>query len=31
VIEPGDEVFFLAPKQDISSVMRELRRMERPV
>jgi len=31
VIEPGDEVFFLARKQDISSVMRELRRMERPV
>jgi hypothetical protein len=31
VIEPNDEVFFLARKQDISSVMRELRRMERPV
>ena len=31
VIEPGDEVFFLARKQDIPSVMRELRRMERPV
>jgi trk system potassium uptake protein TrkA len=31
VIEPGDEVFFLARKQDISVVMRELRRMERPV
>ncbi|WP_324779832.1 Trk system potassium transporter TrkA [Thiobacillus sedimenti] len=31
VIEPGDEVFFLARKEDISSVMRELRRMERPV
>jgi trk system potassium uptake protein TrkA len=31
VIEPGDEVFFLAKKQDIPSVMRELRRMERPV
>jgi trk system potassium uptake protein TrkA len=31
VIEPGDEVFFLARKQDISAVMRELRRMERPV
>ncbi len=31
VIEPGDEVFFLARKQDISKVMRELRRMERPV
>jgi len=31
VIEPGDEVFFLARKQDIPSVLRELRRMERPV
>jgi trk system potassium uptake protein TrkA len=31
VIEPGDEVFFLAKKRDIPSVMRELRRMERPV
>ncbi len=31
VIEPGDEVFFLARKRDIPSVMRELRRMERPV
>ena len=31
VIEPGDEVFFLARKQDIPVVMRELRRMERPV
>jgi trk system potassium uptake protein TrkA len=31
VIEPGDEVFFLARKQDTPSVMRELRRMERPV
>ena len=31
VIEPGDEVFFLARKQDIPSVMRELRRMDRPV
>lgn len=31
VIEPGDEVFFLARKQDIPSVMRELRRVERPV
>lgn len=31
VIEPGDEIFFLARKQDIPSVMRELRRMERPV
>jgi trk system potassium uptake protein TrkA len=31
VIEPNDEVFFLARKRDIPSVMRELRRMERPV
>ena len=31
VIEPGDEVFFLARKRDIPTVMRELRRMERPV
>ena len=31
VIEPGDEVFFLARKRDIPAVMRELRRMERPV
>jgi trk system potassium uptake protein TrkA len=31
VIEPGDEVFFLARKRDIPSVMRELRRMESPV
>ena len=31
VIEPGDEVFFLARKEDIPSVMRELRHMERPV
>jgi trk system potassium uptake protein TrkA len=31
VIEPGDEVFFLARKEDIKPVMRELRRMERPV
>lgn len=31
VIEPGDEVFFLARKEDIQSVMRELRRMDRPV
>lgn len=31
VIEPGDEVFFLARKGDIPSVMRELRRIERPV
>ena len=31
VIEPGDEVFFLARKEDIPSVLRELRHMERPV
>ncbi|MDP1862731.1 MAG: Trk system potassium transporter TrkA [Thiobacillus sp.] len=31
VIEPGDEVFFLARKADIPFVLRELRRMERPV
>ena len=31
VIEPGDEVFFLAKKEDIPDVMRELRRMDRPV
>ncbi|OJW47288.1 MAG: Trk system potassium transport protein TrkA [Thiobacillus sp. 65-1059] len=31
VIEPGDEVFFLARRQDIPTVMRELRRMERRV
>lgn len=31
VIEPGDEVFFLARKEDIPSVMRELRSIERPV
>lgn len=31
VIEPGDEVFFLAKKEDIPKVMRELRRMDRPV
>ena len=31
VIEPGDEVFFLARREDIPAVMRELRRMERPV
>ena len=31
VIEPGDEVFFLARKEDIKPVMRELRRMDRPV
>ena len=31
VIEPGDEVFFLAKKEDIQPVMRELRRIDRPV
>jgi trk system potassium uptake protein TrkA len=31
VIEPGDEIFFIARRQDIPAVMRELRRMERPV
>ncbi len=31
VIEPGDEVFFLAKKEDIMPVMRELRRIDRPV
>lgn len=31
VIEPGDEVFFIARRADIPTVMRELRRMERPV
>ena len=30
VIEPNDEVFFLAKKMDIQSVMRELRRIDRP-
>ena len=31
VIEPGDEVFFLAKNEDIQPVMRELRRVDRPV
>ncbi len=31
VIEPGDEVFFLARQGDIQPVMRELRRIDRPV
>jgi trk system potassium uptake protein len=30
-IEPGDEVFFLAASEDIRTVMRELRKMDRPV
>jgi len=31
VVEAGDEVFCLAPSRDIRGVMRELRRMDRPV
>jgi len=31
VIEAGDEVFFLAAKENIRDVMRELRRMDKPV
>jgi len=31
VIQPGDEVFFLAAAGDIREVMRELRRMDKPV
>ena len=31
VIEPGDEVFFIARREDIPAVMRVMRRMERPV
>jgi trk system potassium uptake protein TrkA len=31
VIEPGDEVFFLAATEHIRDVLRELRRLERPV
>jgi trk system potassium uptake protein TrkA len=31
VIEHGDEIFFLARRQDIPAVMRELRTLERPV
>jgi trk system potassium uptake protein TrkA len=30
VIEAGDEVFFLAAKEDIRDVLRELRRMDKP-
>lgn len=30
VIEADDEVFFIAPKEDIRSVMSELRRLDRP-
>ncbi len=31
IVEPGDEVFCLAATQDIRQVMRELRRMDKPV
>jgi trk system potassium uptake protein TrkA len=31
MIQPGDEVFFLAATGDIRTVMRELRRMDKPV
>jgi trk system potassium uptake protein TrkA len=31
IVEPGDEVFFLAATQNIRGVMRELRRMDKPV
>ena len=31
LIQPGDEVFFLAASGDIRTVMRELRRMDKPV
>jgi trk system potassium uptake protein TrkA len=31
VIEPGDEVFFIAATEHIRSVMRELRRMDKPI
>jgi len=31
VIEAGDEVFFLAAKENIRDVMRELRRMDKPI
>ena len=31
IVEPGDEVFCLAATQDIRHVMRELRRMDKPV
>jgi trk system potassium uptake protein TrkA len=30
-VQPGDEVFFLAPSQNIRDVMSELRRMDKPV
>lgn len=31
VVEAGDEVFFIAPSQDIRAVMSELRRVDKPV
>jgi len=31
MVEPGDEVFFLAPSEHIRTVMSELRRMDKPV
>ena len=31
VIEAGDEIFFIAATEDIRGVMRELRRMDRPI
>jgi trk system potassium uptake protein TrkA len=31
LIQPGDEVFFLAASQNIRAVMRELRRLDKPV
>ena len=31
VIQPGDEVFFLAATEDIREVLRELRRLDKPV
>ena len=31
VIEPGDEVFFLAAREDIRLVMSELRKLEKPI
>lgn len=31
IVEAGDEVFFVAAKQDIRGVLRELRRMDKPV
>jgi trk system potassium uptake protein TrkA len=31
VIEEGDEVFFIAAKEDIKSVMKQLKKMEKPI